>query len=179
MIKIVNKLIDLYFAFHTLFWCLVHRTKFKKGFRVGYRVKKRIHITLIVAENVKIGSHTLLWGNGKIVIGKNSSIGPHSNLYSCSAGGIVIGDNVNSASHLYIIDSDHGTVRDSLMMTQEMVSKPVKIGDDVWFGYHVTVLKGTCVAKGSVLGACCVVTKDTKEYFIYGGVPAIPIGERK
>ena len=179
MRKIFTKFIDLYLGLHTLFWCFFHKTKFKKGFRVGYHVKKKWHVTLIVSKNVRIGSHTLLWGNGTITIGLNSSIGPYSNLYSCSSGGIVFGDYVNSASHLYMIDSDHGTSRDSLMMTQEMISKPIFVGNDVWFGYHVTVLKGVTIANGSVLGACSVVTKDTKEYFIYGGVPAVPIGERK
>ncbi len=94
-------------------------------------------------------------------------------------GGIKIGMNVNRASHLYMMDSDHGTVRSRLMIGQAMVSKPISVGDDVWFGYHVTVLKGVKIAKGCVLGACCVVTKDTEEYFIYGGVPAKLIGERK
>lgn len=179
MKKVFRKLFDCFLALHTVFWCLIHGTKFKRGFRVGFFVKKKTHINLVVSSNVKIGSHTLLWGNGKIEIGTNTSIGPWSSLYACSSGGIKIGNNVNCASHLYMIDSDHGTSKNHIMMGQAMVSKPIYVGDDVWFGYHATILKGVRIANGSVIGACSVVTKDTKDYFIYGGVPARPIGERK
>lgn len=54
----------------------------------------------------------------------------------------------------------------------------VVIEDYVWLGNKVTVLPGVTIAKGCVVAAGAVVTKDTEEYGIYAGIPAKRVGER-
>ena len=39
-------------------------------------------------------------------------------------------------------------------------ARPVLVGNDVWFGGHVTVLPGVTIGDGSVIGAGSVVTRD-------------------
>lgn len=51
------------------------------------------------------------------------------------------------------------------------VVPPARIGNDVWIGDHVTILRGVNVGHGAVLGAGAVVTKDVPPYAIVVGVP--------
>lgn len=52
------------------------------------------------------------------------------------------------------------------------VSMPVKIGDDVWLGMNVIVLKGVHIGDGSVVAANSVVTKDIPAGSLAAGQPA-------
>ena len=45
------------------------------------------------------------------------------------------------------------------------------IEDDVWIGRDVSILPGRRIARGSIIGANCVLTKDFPEYSIVGGNP--------
>jgi maltose O-acetyltransferase len=56
--------------------------------------------------------------------------------------------------------------------TQESISKPVVIEDDVWLAARVTVLKGVRIGRGAVVAAGAVVTKDVPPCTLVGGVPA-------
>ena len=48
----------------------------------------------------------------------------------------------------------------------------VVIGNDVWIGSNVVVLRNVRVGDGAVLAAGAVVTKDVPSYAIVGGIPA-------
>lgn len=50
--------------------------------------------------------------------------------------------------------------------------KPVKIGEDCWFGGSCIVLPGVTIGRGSTVGAGSVVTKDVPEYVVVAGNPA-------
>ena len=50
----------------------------------------------------------------------------------------------------------------------------IQIGNDVWIGQGVTILKkkGICIGDGAVIAAGAVVCTDIGPYEIWGGVPA-------
>lgn len=52
------------------------------------------------------------------------------------------------------------------------------IGNDVWIGYHATIMPGIHIGDGAVIGAHAVVTKDVPPYTIVGGNPAKEIRKR-
>lgn len=49
---------------------------------------------------------------------------------------------------------------------------PVTIGNDVWIGARVTILREVTVGDGAIIAAGAVVNKDVPPYAIVGGVPA-------
>jgi len=93
--------------------------------------------------------------------------------------GISIGNNTLIASGCKFIDHDHGISRSELMNAQSGIEKPIKIGDDVWLGCNVIVLKGVEIGKGAIVAAGAVITKSIGDYEIWAGVPAKKIGDRK
>ncbi|CAA6813627.1 MAG: Acyltransferase [uncultured Sulfurovum sp.] len=114
--------------------------------------------------------------NAKINIGANTSIGYYNFIFASF--NISIGRDCMIAPYVYIVDSDHGTKKASHMNQQENISKPIKIGNDVWIASNVTILKGVHIHDGAIIAANSVVNSDVPSYTIYGGTPAKKIGER-
>ena len=50
-------------------------------------------------------------------------------------------------------------------------AKPVKIGNDCWFGANVTVCPGVTIGDNCVIGAGSVVTRDIPANSFAAGVP--------
>lgn len=61
---------------------------------------------------------------------------------------------------------------------EDKPSKPIKIGNDVWIGYNVTILNGVTIGDGAVLGTNTTIAKDIPPYSIVIGNPAIIIKYR-
>ena len=92
--------------------------------------------------------------------------------------GIEIGNDGLIASGCKFIDHDHGFSYGELIRTQHGTEAAIKIGDDVWLGCNVLVLKGVEIANGAIVAAGAVVTKSIGKEEIWGGVPAKKIGDR-
>lgn len=50
--------------------------------------------------------------------------------------------------------------------------QPIKIGDRVWLGANVVVMKGVTIGKNSIIGMNSVVSKDIPENSVAVGSPA-------
>lgn len=86
----------------------------------------------------------------KVVLGRDNVINTYLD--------IELGDSVLMADWCYVCDFDHRM--DSIELPikdQGIVKAPVRIGPDTWVATKVTVLRGTSVGRGSVLGAHAVV----------------------
>jgi acetyltransferase-like isoleucine patch superfamily enzyme len=92
--------------------------------------------------------------------------------------GISIGNDVLIASGCRLVDHDHGTSPGQPMRIQPGPEAEIRIGDDVWIGCNVVVLKGVVIGDGAVVGAGSVVTKTIPSREIWAGVPARRIGIR-
>ena len=92
---------------------------------------------------------------------------------------IEIGADCLIASGCKFIDHDHGIARDLPMRQQPPGAEAeIILGEDVWLGVNVVVLKGVHIGRGAIIGAAAVVTDDIPAYEIWAGVPARKIGER-
>lgn len=58
------------------------------------------------------------------------------------------------------------------------MNRPSVIGNDVWIGSNVMVLRGVTVGDGAVIAAGAVVVRDVAPYTVVGGVPARVIRNR-
>lgn len=127
-------------------------------------------------DNVTLGRHSEVAGAGNIYFGHDVYLGPRATLLTTRAK-IHVGDYVMSGPNLTVITGDHRIdILDRPMMTLADEDKlpendqDVIIGDDVWMGSGVTVLKGVCVSDHCVIAAGSVVTKNVEpEYSIWGG----------
>lgn len=106
---------------------------------------------------------TTFGNDARLQIGSNSgfsgvSIGCFKN--------IVIGNNVNVGANVLITDSDWH-------LDDPRVSgpKPVFIGDNVWLGYGVVVMKGVTIGENTIIGINSVVTKDIPADAVAAGNP--------
>lgn len=86
---------------------------------------------------------------------------------------IVIGNGVAIGPNVVIRDSDDHTILNGTRSNTE----PVSIGDHVWIGQRVIILKGVNIGEGAIIAAGAVVTRDVPAHALVGGVPARIIKE--
>jgi acetyltransferase-like isoleucine patch superfamily enzyme len=155
-----------------------------------------LHGMVFLGRNVEIHCRP---GFGRLEIGRWVHIGD-GNSIRCHEGSLRIGDKVvfgkdNTvncyldielgaaalvADWVYICDFDHVTADiHQPIKDQGIVKSPVRIGPDTWLGTKVSVLRGTRIGRGCVLGAHAVVRGDIPDYGIAVGAPARVVRDRK
>jgi acetyltransferase-like isoleucine patch superfamily enzyme len=124
------------------------------------------------------GSRIECLRSGRISIGENVSIG--HNLFMQTSSSVDIGSNVNISANVFIGSTDYSIkpYDGESYLKQEEVERPVVIGDGVFIGYGVTILPGTCLSKGCVVGANSVVKGRFESGSIIAGSPARLIRKR-
>ncbi|HEY9610734.1 acyltransferase [Allocoleopsis sp.] len=143
-------------------------------------------------ELIKIGENSVIRGQlrvfphaGKIQIGKDCYVGEDTRIWSADS--ITIGNRVFISHNVNIHDTNSHSIdqafrykhfvalmsNDNLQANDfDIESKFINIEDDVWIGFNSTILKGVTIGKGSVVGACSVVTKNVPPLVIVAGNPA-------
>lgn len=137
-----------------------------------------INTNLKIGKNVSIYPYVQLFGDGLIEIGDNVSIGTGTIIYASKFGGVKIGANSMVAGQCYIIDTDHGLERGKTIRSQENTVAPIKIGEDCWIAANVTVLKGSVICDGAVVGAKALVNGELPPHSVNVGIPAKTIKYR-
>jgi acetyltransferase-like isoleucine patch superfamily enzyme len=130
---------------------------------------------------IRIGSGTaldegitlLVSGDGvgiKIDIGRSVYI--NQNTFIDASETIYIGNETMIGPGCYITDHDHHVEAGKSPGEGRLINKPTRIGNRVWLGAHVTVLKGVTIGDGAIIGAGSVVTKDVPQNYLAVGNPA-------
>ena len=99
-------------------------------------------------------------------IGELSSIGSGAWVYALDK--IEIGKNVCIGEDVRLITGSHDIVSPHF----DLVTKPIRICDNVWVATGAVVLPGVMIGEGAVVGAGAVVTKDVEPWTVVGGNPA-------
>lgn len=110
---------------------------------------------------------------GNISIGQGSILG--DNIFLDGREKLMIGDHVDIASGVMILNSEHDINSEDF----HAISAQVIIEDYVFIGPRAIILPGVKIGEGAIVAAGAVVTKDVLDFSIVGGVPAQVIGERK
>lgn len=129
------------------------------GIKIGQGSRIHIGARFFYPSNVAIGKGT--------IVGNNAFLDGRAKL--------IIGDHVDIASEVMILNSEHDINSEDFHATTSIV----EIGDYVFVGPRAIILPGVKLGKGSIIAAGAVVTKDVADFTIVGGVPADKIGERK
>ena len=143
----------------------------------GKNLKIRGEI-FIMNKNIKIGDNVSIypgvqfWGDGLIEIGNNVSIGNGTIIYASKNAGVKIGDYTSIAAQCYIIDMDHGVNKNELIRNQKSIAEKIVIKDDVWIAANCTIVRGSIIHEGAVIGAKSLVKGEIEPYAIAVGIPA-------
>jgi acetyltransferase-like isoleucine patch superfamily enzyme len=128
------------------------------GCRDGYRLGSG-EVSLYTAN----AQAAITIGNGNF-FNSNVSIG--------AAEKVCIGDDCLIGTCVSIADCDFHDVNPETRRTSQGARMPVRIGNNVWLGSSVAILKGVSIGDNTVVGAMSVVTKSIPANCVAAGNPA-------
>lgn len=151
-----------------------------------------IHQTAIIADNVELGKGNIIMpytvigeagffkgegkeSKGKVVIGNNNKIGANVTIMAGEDGKTIIGNDCQIMSHVNI---GHDCVIEDkcIIAASSCLAGFVTLKRYVNLGINVTVKNRINILEGCMIGAGAVITKDTKNWTEYQGVPAKQTG---
>lgn len=173
------------------------RVRFMRGFYMGMGRPGRVTIGSDVtfypncfiqgaADRFDVGEHvdffpgtyiSLGGAGGFVEVGHHTHFAPNCVLYG--AGGLKFGPYCNLAAHCVFATVSHDQkVREKPMALVSGVSGPITLVEDVWVAANSTICAGVTIAKGCIIGANSVVTRDTEPMGLYVGAPARRLRDR-
>lgn len=109
-----------------------------------------------------------------LVVGKRFTMQRYGHIGCINS--IEIGDNVMLGSKVFITDHYHGHIsKDTIDIPPAdrlLVSKPVKVGNNVWVGDNVSIMPGITIGDNVIIGANSVITHSFPANVVIAGVPA-------
>lgn len=115
-------------------------------------------------------SYTVEGEAGKIHIGANV----YANRYlilDCIES-ITIGDGSRIGPFVFITDHNYNTSVPGQLKENDLISRPVHIGKNVWIGAHAVILMGVTIGDNAIIAAGAVVTQDVASGSTVKGIPA-------
>lgn len=111
-----------------------------------------------------------------LIMGPYGYVGPRAEIPA----GVSMGKYVMIGPDLLITGNDHVFDRPgtAVIFSGRPPAKTTQIGDDVWIGARVTLMRGIRIGHAAAIAAGAVVTRDVPPYSIVGGVPAREIRRR-
>lgn len=133
-----------------------------------------------LGENISFGKNLEFYGSKYISIGNNTYIGDHSIINAGKGGRIYIGTNCSIAANVKLINWFHDLKKIDLSQFRQIsIVDDIKINDDCWLGYNVTITNGVNLGRGCVVLPNSLVNSNFEDFSIIGGVPAKLISKRE
>jgi len=144
-------------------------------FNTGYKYKDPFQGFLVMKQNselniegdvkIRSGVHLIISKNAKLTIGSGHF---NRDIKIKCFNNITIGQHVAISENVSIWDSDaHDILREGYIK-----SSPVIIGDHVWIGINVIILKGVTIGNNVIIAAGSVVNKSVPSDCLIAGNPA-------
>jgi acetyltransferase-like isoleucine patch superfamily enzyme len=135
-------------------------------FEIGKDARVHLGRWSWIGHGTKIRAH-----EGEVRIGAKTVMGQECTISSFQH--VSIGRECIVADRVMLIDFDHGVVETERPIREQGIYKrDVRVGNNVWMGYGVSVLRGTTIGDNAIVGTSSVVTKDVPDNAVVGGVPA-------
>jgi acetyltransferase-like isoleucine patch superfamily enzyme len=110
--------------------------------------------------------------NGVLNIGNKTSIEGANFIIAENNKKIIVGEDCMFSSGIQIEASDSHSIYDMNNNERINFGKDIIIGNHVWLGRFVTILKGVHINDNCIIGTKSLVTKSTDKNGIYVGIPA-------
>ncbi len=124
----------------------------------------RLHVEIRNGGYIRIGQFDQNRGDLYLICdGGNLTIGDHCFFNTGSSvtavENVTIGSGCKFGNNTVIVEHDHNfkNIEDENGNVKEFISSPVKIGNNVWVGANVTILRGTDIGDECVIAAGSVV----------------------
>ncbi len=188
-VKVLRKLLNTRLRIQTKWWLFIAemQASLNKG-ELNHESTLKLNSPIrcdgagivTIHEDVMLGyAKAPRYGNGEILlqarkktaaidIGAGTAIS--NNVALVANASIDIGERSLIGDFVLIIDSDFHDI-DKRRSSCGVVG-PITIGDNVWLGSRVIVMKGVSIGRNSVIAAGSIVTKSIPENVLAGGIPA-------
>lgn len=164
---------------------LFFETLYLKVCHFFYRIKNRCEKDYLHSKLGMLGKNSYLINPKvclhpeKIFLYDNAGVlaGASFIISEKHGGSFIMKEQSGASQNLTVITGLHGYKvgewsRDCVLSREFDVDKDVVVEEDVRIGANVTLLPGVSVGRGSIIGACSVVTKNVPPYSIVAGNPA-------
>ena len=133
---------------------------------------------VIFSNNIIIANDSVveIGKNGILKIGECSRFNGGLRL-SCQKS-ITIGNSVLGSWDISMFDTDFHRMKNCETNGKvRSCSKPIIVGNNCWIGFGVTIMKGSQIGNGCVVGAKSLLAKDYSKATntVFAGNPALPI----
>ena len=110
---------------------------------------------IIFKGKTKIGYGSVISNEGKLIIGENTNF---TMIEFICRDKIEIGDKCLFSWNVSLMDTDHHRI----FLNNNIInkSKGIEIGEHVWLGSDVKILKGVKIAKNNIIGSGSIITKS-------------------
>ncbi len=156
-------------------WTIVNLTLFRLLPGIQLRYLRNVLLRLFGAK-IPLGSLVYsscrIWGPWNLVVGRNSCIGPNTQIYNRAK--VEIGDNAVVSQGSYLCTASH----DITDPRHSVVMRPITVCDRAWVAADAFIGMGVTVGEGAVVGARAAVFKDVEPWMVVGGNPAKFIKKR-
>jgi acetyltransferase-like isoleucine patch superfamily enzyme len=149
------------------------RVSFGRGcdVRRGLTIKLYRGGRIVFGEDCVLDRHLTIECWGELIVGARTIFGHHCTIAAGES--VRIGEDCLIAEMVSIRDRDHASDDPSVpYRLQGHVTAPVVVGNNVWLGSKVTVVRGVTIGDNAVVGAGAVVTRDVPAGSLAVGVPA-------
>jgi len=146
--------------------------------RYPFYVRKQGKLSIGVGFSANAGLVLDVFGkDSQLIIGDN--VMANYRFHIGSAKYVKIGSNTLFGSDCTVMDHSHGGYKGEFHsdpsiapVKRELVSSPIIIGNNCWFGDRVFIMPGVTIGDGVVVGAGSIITKDLPANSLAAGVPA-------
>lgn len=116
------------------------------------RIRKRFNLRIDNQGELKLGDRVFFNNDVSVNVLESITFGND----------VLVGENVKFYDHNHIFGGDSKVVE-----KHQFKTAPIKIGNNVWIGSNVIILKGVTIGDRSIISAGSIVSKNVSEDVIY------------